>query len=67
MRDLIFLACTFGFFVVAIVSGLPWDVATIVCGHSMPPPVWLLQIEFPWRIMFGTLTTYSVAWCFRKA
>jgi SSS family solute:Na+ symporter len=31
------------------------------------PPHWLVQIEFPWRVMFGTLTTYSVAWCFRAA
>lgn len=30
------------------------------------PPDWLVQIEFPWRVMFGTLTTYAVAWCFRK-
>jgi Na+/proline symporter len=30
------------------------------------PPAWLVQIEFPWRVMFGTLTTYAVAWCFRK-
>jgi SSS family transporter len=30
------------------------------------PPNWLVQIEFPWRVMFGTLTTYSVAWCFRR-
>jgi SSS family transporter len=30
------------------------------------PPVWLVQIEFPWRVMFGTLTTYAVAWCFRS-
>jgi len=29
-------------------------------------PDWLVQIEFPWRVMFGTLTTYSVAWCFRR-
>ena len=29
-------------------------------------PDWLLQIEFPWRVMFGTLATYSVAWCFKK-
>jgi Na+/proline symporter len=28
-------------------------------------PDWLVQIEFPWRVMFGTLTTYAVAWCFR--
>ncbi|MCE0498886.1 MAG: sodium:solute symporter [Methylacidiphilales bacterium] len=30
-------------------------------------PAWLVQIEFPWRIMFGTLTTYAVAWCFRRS
>ena len=30
------------------------------------PPVWLVQIEFPWRVMFGTLTTYAVAWCFKQ-
>jgi len=29
-------------------------------------PDWLLQIEFPWRVMFGTLATYSVAWCFKR-
>ncbi len=29
-------------------------------------PDWLVQIEFPWRVMFGTLTTYAIAWCFRK-
>ena len=28
------------------------------------PPDWLVQIEFPWRVMFGTLTTYAAAWCF---
>jgi SSS family solute:Na+ symporter len=32
----------------------------------LQPPAWLVQIAFPWRVMFGTLTTYSVAWCFRK-
>lgn len=30
------------------------------------PPDWLVQIEFPWRVMFGTLTTYAVAWCFKR-
>lgn len=30
------------------------------------PPAWLVQIEFPWRVMFGTLTTYAVAWCFKR-
>jgi Na+/proline symporter len=30
------------------------------------PPAWLVQIEFPWRVMFGTIITYAVAWCFRR-
>jgi SSS family transporter len=30
------------------------------------PPDWLVQIEFPWRVMFGTIITYAVAWCFRR-
>lgn len=34
-------------------------------GYLSAPP-WLVQIEFPWRVMFGTLTTYAVAWCFRR-
>jgi SSS family solute:Na+ symporter len=29
-------------------------------------PDWLVQIEFPWRVMFGTLTTYAIAWCFKR-
>ena len=29
-------------------------------------PDWLVQIEFPWRVMFGTIITYAVAWCFRR-
>ena len=30
------------------------------------PPSWLVQIEFPWRVMFGTVVTYAVALCFRR-
>jgi SSS family solute:Na+ symporter len=29
-------------------------------------PAWLVQIEFPWRVMFGTIITYAVACCFRR-
>ena len=38
---------------------------TFANGYVQPPD-WLVQIEFPWRVMFGTLTTYAVAWCFKK-
>jgi SSS family solute:Na+ symporter len=62
--NLIAMVC--GFIAVGIWSGLPWDLLTIATGHAVAPPVWLVQIEFPWRVMFGTLTTYAVAWCFRR-
>jgi SSS family solute:Na+ symporter len=55
-----------GFLGVAILSGLPWDLASAVSGRSFGAPLWLVQIEFPWRIMFGTIITYAVAWCFRR-
>jgi SSS family solute:Na+ symporter len=29
-------------------------------------PSWLVQIEFPWRVMFGTIITYAVAACFQR-
>jgi len=60
------IAMAAGFISVSIWSGLPWDLLTVVTGTPHQPPVWLVQIEFPWRVMFGTLTTYAVAWCFRK-
>jgi hypothetical protein len=25
-----------------------------------------VQIEFPWRVMFGTIITYAVAACFKR-
>jgi SSS family transporter len=61
--NLIAMVC--GFIGVAIWSGLPWDLLTVLTGQPHTPPVWLVQIEFPWRVMFGTLTTYAVAWCFK--
>jgi SSS family transporter len=84
--NLIAMVC--GFLVVALFSGLPWDLTNAVRGKSddiggtiiwlaqhgllqfsegyVHAPDWLVQIEFPWRIMFGTVTTYAVAWCFRR-
>ncbi len=60
------IAMLAGFIAVAIWTGLPWDLLTVVSGQSYHPPDWLVQIEFPWRVMFGTLTTYAVAWCFKR-
>ena len=54
-----------GFVAVAILTGLPNDLASIWGGQAYRQPGWLPVIEFPWRIMFGTLVTVAVALCFR--
>ncbi len=54
-----------GFVAVAILTGLPNDLAQIWGGRFYGQPRWLPVIEFPWRIMFGTLVTFAVAVCFR--
>ena len=59
------LAMLCGFIVVAILSGLHNDVWAIT-GHALWKPNWLPVIEFPWRIMFGTIVTFSIAVCFRS-
>ena len=35
-------------------------------GGYVQAPDWLVQIEFPWRVMFGTIITYAVAACFAR-
>ena len=60
------LAMLAGFIVVAILSGLPNDLAKHVRrARSTLQPEWLPVIEFPWRIAFGTVVTFAVALCFR--
>jgi SSS family solute:Na+ symporter len=59
------LAMVIGFAVVAVLSDLPNDVATMFGARLYRPPAWLPIIEFPWRIAFGTVVTYAVAACFR--
>ncbi len=54
-----------GFVAVAILTGMPNDLALIWGGQMYRQPDWLPVIEFPWRIMFGTLVTFAVALCFR--
>lgn len=71
------VAMVFGFFITAILSGLPSDIS-VACGGQPfilfegAHFLWLSHfwenmpvIEFPWRIMFGTLTTLGVALCYR--
>jgi SSS family transporter len=59
------IAMIIGFFVVAILSGLPNNVAGIFGTRLYPQPGWLPVMEFPWWICFGTIVTFSVAILFR--
>ena len=54
-----------GFVAVAILTGLPNDLAQFWGGQMYRQPDWLPVIEFPWRIMFGTIVTFALAICFR--
>lgn len=55
------IAMTAGFVVVAVLSNL-FGLGDFVNG--MIPSAKLPTIEFPWRIMFGTIVTAAVALCF---
>lgn len=59
------LAMGVGFVVVALVSDLPNTLIQMAGGTGYTPPDWLPIVEFPWRIMFGTVSTFLVAICFR--
>ena len=51
-----------GFLVVAYLSGLDQGLAaTLSLGEGIPRPAWMPVVEFPWRIFFGTVVTFSVA------
>ena len=55
-----------GFVAVAVLSGLPNDLAAMFGTQFYTQPNWLPVIEFPWRVMFGTLVTFAVAVSFRS-
>src|SRR5213593_672875 len=59
------LAMIIGFIVVAILSGLPNNIARIFGGKLYPQPSWLPLMEFPWWICFGTIVTFSLAILFK--
>jgi Na+/proline symporter len=68
--NLIAMAC--GFVFVALFSGLHNDIWALMhpvnAGEDKAVlwrPEWMPAIEFPWRIMFGTLLTFGIAICFR--
>jgi SSS family transporter len=54
-----------GFLFVAFMSGLHNDLMLLLGWRPFPQPKWLPVIEFPWRVMFGTLLTFGVAVLFR--
>ena len=59
------IAMIIGFIVVAILSGLPNNIAGLFGGKLYTQPSWLPVMEFPWWICFGTIVTFSVAILFR--
>ena len=58
-------AMIIGFIVVAILSGLPNNIAGIFGGKLYTQPTWLPVMEFPWWICFGTIVTFLIAILFR--
>ncbi len=62
------IAMVAGIVFVAFLSNLPNDVWKMVSGGPLYANfAWLPVIEFPWRIMAGTLLTVAVALCFKSA
>jgi Na+/proline symporter len=60
------LAMIGGFIAVAILSNLPNDLWKMVAGGALyQNPAWLPVVEFPWRILIGTLVTVAIALCFK--
>jgi SSS family transporter len=59
------IAMIAGFIVVAYLSGLDKDVMSLFGANGLSRPAWMPVIEFPWRIMFGTITTFTIAMMFR--
>jgi SSS family transporter len=60
------VAMVIGFVVVAILSGLPNNIAGILGAKLYTQPNWLPVMEFPWWICFGTIVTFFVAVLFRS-
>ncbi len=64
------IAMVAGILVVAYLSNLPNDVWKMFDDNPDHPLYqnfeWLPVIEFPWRIMAGTMTTVAVALCFQS-
>ncbi len=61
------IAMAAGIVFVAYLSNLPNDIWNMLKGRQLYANfAWLPVIEFPWRIMAGTLVTVAVALCFKS-
>jgi SSS family transporter len=60
------IAIISGFIVVSYLSGLDLDLAKHLGTPKLTRPTDFPIIEFPWRILFGTLTTFSIGVCFKS-
>lgn len=61
------IAMVAGFIIVAFVSGLHNDVWALLHADTeavLYAPDWLFRAAFPWRITFGTITTFLIAMLF---
>lgn len=61
------IAMVTGFLAVMYLSGLDKDFMGLFGAQGLPRPDWFPIIEFPWRIMFGTIVTVLVALCFKTS
>jgi SSS family solute:Na+ symporter len=59
------IAMIIGFIVVAVLSGLPNNIAALFGTLLYEQPKWLPVMEFPWWICFGTIVTFAVAIVFQ--
>jgi Na+/proline symporter len=55
------VAIVAGFLTVALLSGLPNEVAGLFGVHLYEQPPWLPVVRFTWRIFFGSVATFLVA------
>lgn len=61
------IAMMAGFIAVALLSNLPNELHHMITGNALyHNPDWFPIIEFPWRIMFGTIVTAGISLCFRR-
>ena len=60
------LAMLAGFIVVGYLSGLDKGLmASLGIQGGLARPDWMVEIEFPWRILFGTIVTFAIAMGFK--